>query len=625
MPVSPCDEVAVNHDDPRLLRERVSALERQTHRLKEAVAQGAHIRGQSYKVLDDTLERLALQSIRFEAALDNMAQGLCMLDATHRITVLNRRFATMFGIADQSALTNAWPRELLEAILKVGTLTPPTGEELFMPPEAAAGSAIAPFTRELADGRVVTVDWQSVTGGGWVVTYEDVTEQRRAEARLDHMALHDSLTNLPNRALFRVHLERQLSLLQRGNRFAVLFLDLDRFKAVNDTLGHHIGDTLLQAVAGRLKECVRESDVVARLGGDEFAIIQSDVDQPKSATFLAHRLVEIIGAPFDLDEQQIVVGLSIGIALAPADGLAVNDILKNADLALYRAKAEGRGTYRFFEQTMDALMQERRHLELDLRHALANGELELFYQPLVDMASETVCCFEALLRWRHPSRGLVQPGDFIPLAEEVGLIIPIGEWVLDQACHEAMKWPPEIRLAVNVSVAQFRSPHLVEATAQAVRRSGLAPNRLDIEITESVLMQDTEVTLATLGRLRDLGVRISMDDFGTGYSSLSYLRSFPFSKIKIDQCFVRDLGTGGNSIAIIRAIVRLGHALGMSVTAEGIETAQQLVQLKTEGCNEGQGFLFNRACPADEVPDIITSLNEAAALPFSRSQTELFA
>jgi len=419
-----------------------------------------------------------------------------------------------------------------------------------------------------------------------------------------------------------MHLERELSLIDRGDRFALLFLDLDRFKAVNDTLGHQIGDALLQAVAGRLKECVREGDVIARLGGDEFAIIQSNVEQPISATSLARRLVDIIGEPYDLDEQQVVVGLSIGIALAPADGLTANDILKNADLALYRAKAEGRGTYRFFEPVMDAQMRERRHLELDLRHAIANRQLELFYQPLINMASERVCSFEALLRWHYPARGLVQPGDFIPLAEEFGLIIPIGEWVLNQACHEAVKWPREIRLAVNVSVAQFRSPHLVEATAQALQSSGLAPDRLDIEITESVLMQDSEVTLATLGRLQDMGVRISMDDFGTGYSSLSYLRSFPFHKIKIDQCFVRDLSTSGGSIAIVRAIVRLGHVLGMAATAEGVETEQQLAQLKAEGCTEGQGYLFSQPCPADKVPDIIASLNDTATLPFSRSGTE---
>jgi diguanylate cyclase (GGDEF)-like protein len=614
MPECPRADVG-SRDDPHLLSARIVALERENRLLKEAVSQGGHIRSQSNRVLDSTLQRLELQNIRFEAALDNMTQGLCMLDATHRIAVLNRRFANMFGIADRNALTNASPRELLDATLDAGTLTAPTGQALFMFPQAVTGP-IASLTRGLADGRMVTVNRQPVAGGGWVVTYEDVTERHRTEVRLDHMALHDSLTNLPNRALFRVQLERELRLIGRGERFAVLFIDLDRFKAVNDTLGHHVGDALLQAVAGRLKQCVRESDVIARLGGDEFAIVQCNVEQPLSATSLARRLVDFIGAPYDLDEQQVVVGVSIGIALAPADGLVANDILKNADLALYRAKAEGRGTYRFFEPVMDAQMQERRHLEMDLRRALANRELELFFQPLVNMASAKVCSFEALLRWHHPSRGLVQPGDFIPLAEEVGLIIPIGEWVLDQACHEAVKWPTEIRLAVNVSVAQFRSPRLVEATAHALRRSGLAPGRLDLEVTESVLMQDSEATLATLGRLRDLGVGISMDDFGTGYSSLSYLRSFPFHKIKIDQCFVRDIGTTGGSIAIIRAIVDLGHALGMSVTAEGVETEQQLVQLKAEGCTEGQGYLFSRACPAGKVPDMIAHLNDTAALPF---------
>ena len=468
------------------------------------------------------------------------------------------------------------------------------------------------FSCDLPDGRTITVAQQMIAGGGLVATFEDITEKRKAELMLDHMALHDALTNLPNRVLFRVHLERELKLIGRGEKVAVLFLDLDHFKNVNDFLGHPIGDALLQMVAERLTKSVRDSDVVARLGGDEFAIIQSHADQPTQATALAQRPLDIVGTPYALDDHQIVVGVSVGIALAPTGGMSADDILKNADLALYRAKADGRATYRFFEPAMDAQMQARRHLELDLRRALVNQELTLFFQPLISVATRRVLSFEALLRWRHPTRGLVQPGTFIPLAEEVGLIVPIGKWVLEQACQEAVKWPEEIRLAVNVSAIQFRVPGLVEATTQALRCSGLAPGRLDIEITESVLMDNSQANLVILGQLRDLGVRISMDDFGTGYSSLSYLQSFPFDKIKIDQCFVRDLGRKDASSAIIGAVVHLGRALGMTVVAEGIETEAQLEKITAEGCAEGQGYLFSKPCPASSIGSLMERLNQSA-------------
>jgi diguanylate cyclase (GGDEF)-like protein len=428
---------------------------------------------------------------------------------------------------------------------------------------------------------------------------------KQSQAKLDFLAMHDMLTGLPNRVQFHLHLERELADTSRGQPIAILFLDLDRFKTVNDTLGHHRGDELLAAVAGRLKASVRASDLVARLGGDEFAIIQTNVEQPANATALARRLIDAVAAPYELAGRQAVVGASIGIALAPGDGMTGDDLLRNADLAMYRAKTHGRGAFCFFEPAMDAELQENRRLELDLRRAVADGQLRVFYQPLIEVASGRVAGCEALVRWQHPTRGLVLPGQFVPLAEEVGLIIPIGEWVLEQACRDAAGWPEDVRIAVNVSVAQFRSPALFDAVDGALRRSGLAADRLSLEITESLLLSDAQAALAMLSSLRRLGVGISMDDFGTGYSSLNYLRSFPFDKIKIDQSFVRDLETSESSNAIIRAIVHLGCALGIPVTAEGVETEQQFARVKAEGCAEAQGYLFGRPCQIDEIRKVI--------------------
>jgi diguanylate cyclase (GGDEF)-like protein len=415
------------------------------------------------------------------------------------------------------------------------------------------------------------------------------------------LALHDELTGLPNRRYFSEQLENRFTHQERDQKFAVLSFDLDRFKAVNDTLGHQFGDKLLRQVGERTRTCLRDGDTLARLGGDEFAILQGSVSQPTETSALATRLIEVIAAPFDLDGHQVVVGASIGIAVAPADATDPDQLLKNADMALYRAKADGRGTYRFFEQEMDALMQKRRALELDLRKALVNGEFELYYQPLVNLEKDNICGFEALLRWNHPKKGLIPPLDFIPLAEETELIVPIGEWVLRQACQEAVKWPNDISIAVNISSTQFKARNLAQVVVGALARSGLAAQRLELEITESALLLNTESTLATLHQLRALGVRISMDDFGTGYSSLSYLRSFPFDKIKIDQSFVHNLASDEDSMAIIRAVTGLGSSLGMSTTGEGVETQEELDYLKREGCTEAQGYLFSRPKPASEV------------------------
>jgi diguanylate cyclase (GGDEF)-like protein/PAS domain S-box-containing protein len=439
-----------------------------------------------------------------------------------------------------------------------------------------------------------------------LVAIVDVTERKQAEARIAHMAQHDALTGLPNRVLFHQRLDAALAQLDhRGGLLAVHCLDLDHFKSVNDTLGHPIGDDLLRVVAQRLKDNLRDCDLVARLGGDEFAVIQRDITHPREANDLAARLIAALSANYDIQHHEVVIGASIGIALAPSDGKAADILLRNADMALYRAKADGRGTSHFFEAEMDRRIQARRVLELDLRKAFANNEFDLHYQPLVNLHTDRISGFEALLRWHHPERGMVLPGEFIAVAEEIGLIGPLGEWVLRRACTEAARWPGEIKIAVNLSPAQFRTRGVVQAVLSALAYSGLPPHRLELEITESVLLGETEANLAILHQLREIGARISMDDFGTGYSSLSYLRSFPFDKIKIDRSFVRDLEKRPDCMAIIRAVAGLGASLGISTTAEGVETREQLERLRAEGCTEAQGFLFSAPRPAADVTALL--------------------
>ncbi len=440
------------------------------------------------------------------------------------------------------------------------------------------------------------------SGSAVLVAVVDVTERKQAEARIAYMASHDALTGLPNRVLFHERLDELLARLARGgDHLAVHCIDLDHFKGVNDTLGHPIGDELLKIVAERLRGSLRDSDMVARLGGDEFAVVQCPLHDPNEASSLANALIEIVSKPYEVQGHEFVVGASIGIALAPGDGEEADALLRNADMALYRAKAEGRGTAHFFEPEMDRRIQARRMLELDLRKAFANGEFELFYQPLIQLDTNAVSGFEALLRWHHPERGMIAPGEFIPLAEDIGLIVPLGEWVLRTACAEAMRWPAEFKVAVNLSPAQFRSRGVVKAVMTALAYSGLSAARLELEITETVLLGETESNLATLHQLRELGVRISMDDFGTGYSSLSYLRCFPFDKIKIDRSFVSELSERPDCVAIIRAVAGLGLSLGIATTAEGVETAEQLERVRAEGCTEVQGYLFSPPRPVSEL------------------------
>jgi diguanylate cyclase (GGDEF)-like protein/PAS domain S-box-containing protein len=553
------------------------------------------------------------QHRRFNAALNNLSQGLCMIDAEHNVIVCNRRYLEMFGFSPDKVKPGMSMRDVMRHTVALGNQTQMNADELYANYVERLNAGRASIHRHLADGRVVKVVNEPMPEGGWVVTYEDITERYQAEQNIARMARHDALTDLPNRVLFREKMADGLARVQsQDESMAVLCLDLDNFKTINDTLGHPIGDKLLRGVAERLRSAVGPDDTIARLGGDEFAILQGDAS-PYAAEALAGRLVEVLSTPIVVDGQEINTGISVGIALAPNDGTAADDLMKCADLALYRAKAEGRGLFRFFEPEMDARIQARRALEVDLRKALASGEFHLVYQPLLNLAANELTGMEALLRWNNSERRAVTPAEFIPVAEETGLIVPLGEWVLRRACAEAAQWPDSVRVAVNLSPVQFRNRGLVTTVTQALAAAGLSPARLEIEITEAALLQKDEMTVAMLHQLRALGVRISMDDFGTGYSSLSYLRSFPFDKIKIDRSFIADIERNGDSEAIIRAIAELGASLGIETTAEGIETEEQLELVRRAGCTEVQGYLLSQPRAAADVLDLIAGFRRDAA------------
>ena len=420
--------------------------------------------------------------------------------------------------------------------------------------------------------------------------------------RAGHMALHDSLTGLPNRVLLNERLEHALNFGKPDSIVATYILDLDQFKHVNDTLGHPTGDKLLTMVADRLQQIIRSMDTVARMGGDEFALVLANAEHESDVDAVARRIIRVVSEPYEINGRQVVIGTSVGIAIGrPSQGLLPDQLIRNADVALYKAKHEGRGTFSLFKPQMDALVKERGCLEYDLRKALTAGQFELYYQPLINLADNNISGFEALIRWRHPDKGLVQPGVFIPLAEEIGLIVPIGEWVVREACAMAARWPGKLKVAVNISPAHFCDTALVQTVVDALAASGLAPNRLELEITETNLLQNSVATLSALHQLRDIGVRIAMDDFGTGYSSLSYLQSFPFDKIKIDRSFVEKITEDANSLNIVRAVAALANGLGMASTAEGVETVEQLARIRAEGYTEIQGFLVSKPLPAHEV------------------------
>lgn len=573
--------------------------------LKEAnrAAQNAYAELQLRNEALQTSElELRTQNVRFDAALNNMSQGLCMVDSAEQLIVCNERFVQLFDLTTDTVVPGTKLRDLIARAEVTGRRGPETLRKIYAAQREVIRFGVPSVSvHGEPDGRAIAISHRPMASGGWVATYEDITERRRAESQIAYMAHHDALTGLANRVLFRQQMEEALSRTGRqGGSIAVLCLDLDRFKDVNDSLGHQTGDALLGAVAERLRRCVKDGDSVARLGGDEFAILQLAPSHPDDAGALAQRIVMEIGKPYRIEGQEIIIGTSVGIALSGQECHEAEEFLKQADLALYRAKADGRGTFRFFEPEMDAQLKARRALELDLHKALANGEFELFYQPQVNIKAYQITGFEALLRWHHPERGMVSPEEFIPVAEDIGLISQLGTWVMRQACKEAATWSTKLKVAVNLSPAQFRDGSLAEAVIGALAASGLSPSRLELEITESVLLQDNQRTLQTLHELRTLGVRIAMDDFGTGYSSLSYLRSFPFDKIKIDQSFVRELSTRKDCLAIVQSITALGASLGMVTTAEGVETEEQYLQLRAAGCTEAQGFFLGRPQPAAE-------------------------
>jgi diguanylate cyclase (GGDEF)-like protein len=560
---------------------------------------------------------LRIRNLQFDSAINNMSHGLCFFDPAHRLIVCNDRYVEMYDLPRERIGPGISLAEIVDMRFEAGSFPAMSKEEyLHWRAKVAVSAEPTDSVIELRNGRTFKIRHRPMPDGGWVATHEDITEQRQSEVKIEYMAHHDSLTDLANRVLLNQRLEQALGhRIHREEIVAVHHLDLDQFKAVNDTFGHLAGDKLLKIVAGRLRGLVRDTDTVARMGGDEFVIVQGPIRDPAEATSLAQRIIALISEPYDLDGHQAVIGASIGIAVGPGDGLRPDKLLRNADLALYRAKGDGRGTFRFFEPAMDQQMQARRIMEQDLRKALAAGEFELYYQPVVNLASNEISGFEALIRWNHPEKGMVTPATFIPLAEEIGFIVAIGEWVIRQACSTAAKWPGDLHVAVNISAVQFRSPGLMQVIVGALAASGLHPTRLEIEITETVLLQNKETTLELLHQLRALGVRIAMDDFGTGYSSLTYLQCFPFDKIKIDRSFVKDITENTGSLNIVRAVAALANGMGMTATAEGVETSEQLDKITSEGCTEMQGYLFSKPLPATEIERLFLSGREPRKAP----------
>jgi diguanylate cyclase (GGDEF)-like protein len=572
----------------------------------------------SFKAISDRLRQTLLHAAisgrdvrllasRFDTALNNMAHGLCMLDAQRRLVIANERLPEILGVPAKLFQPGVPVRLLLRDCVKAG-MVPKDGIRHLVAEALLrlSGANHTPLVVELENDRTLTLTFRGMDNGGSVILVEDITERKNTEEQINRLTRYDALTALPNRAFFREKMEQAFKALPRTGQCAILFLDLDQFKQVNDTLGHPCGDELLRIVADRLRQIVRETDVIARLGGDEFVVLQSPSRSPEEAVSLARRIVEELGRPYSVEGHDVVIGASIGIAVAPHDGTDPDLLLKNADMALYRAKSDGRGAWRFFEPDMDLKAKARRRLELDLRNALSDDAFQLHYQPLVSLKTGQIVSCEALLRWPHPERGMISPAEFIPVAEEIGLIVEIGKWVLIKACTEAIQWPAHVNVAVNLSAIQFRRDNVVETVRGALEATGLPPSRLELEITESVLMQDTEATRAVLQELRELGVRISLDDFGTGYSSLSYLHSFPLNKVKIDRSFLLGIEESEKSRTLLHGVARLSAELGMSVVIEGVETEEQLDLIGLDPhIDEAQGFLFSKPLPASTVLQLL--------------------
>jgi diguanylate cyclase (GGDEF)-like protein len=545
---------------------------------------------------------LSEKSQHLDTAINNMTQGLLLFDAGGRLVICNERYMEMFAVSRDIVKPGCTLRDLIQHRKDTGTFVGDVDSycQKFLDPK---GGKAQDTVISVPDGRLFHLIYKRSPDGGWATTLEDITERRRVEAQIEHLAHYDALTNLPNRTLFQRHAEELLAHTSSTD-FAILYIDIDEFKRINDSLGHLIGDEFLRGVSARLVESIGSEDFVARLGGDEFAIVQHNVYSEDDVDELIARIYAALRTPFDCRGHNLAADASIGIALAPRHGRDLQGLLKSADLAMYAAKAAGRRTHRFFEPSMETEVNQRRAMEIDLRAAIEEGGFEIHYQPLVDLGSNAVSGCEALLRWRHPRRGMVSPAEFIPIAEETGLIEEIGDWVLRTACAEAANWPDHVRVAVNVSPVQFRSQALSLKVAAALAETGLDPRRLELEITEAVLIADDDAALVALNQLRELGVRIALDDFGTGYSSLSYLQRFPFDKIKIDRSFVKELARG---TSIIKAVVSIAADRDMVTTAEGVETEEQRATVHALGCTQMQGYLFSPPRPAQEVRALIAA------------------
>ena len=556
-------------------------------------------------------ERLTLEKLRLDRAVNNMTQGLLLFDAERRLVVCNQRYIEMYGLSAEVVKPGSSFHDIIAHRKATGSFTGDVDDYVtrVLHDIHLRNSMVV----DTSDGRSIHILNEPLADGGWVATHEDITERRRIEERITHLAHYDALTDLPNRTMFHEHLRAELAAIADGEEIAVHYIDIDEFKSVNDALGHLVGDALLKSVAAKLSFCAGAGDFVARLGGDEFAIVQSKVTSPEQVTDLVARVFQAIRTPFDCMGHHLTTDASIGIALAPGHGIALDQILKNADMAMYAAKTAGRRTYRFFEPEMDAKVRDRRQLESDLRQAIAHGGLEVYYQPCLSLKDDRITGCEALVRWRHPERGMVSPAEFIPIAEDTGLINEIGEWVLATACRDAASWPDDIRLAVNVSPVQFKSGTLALKIMAALAASNLPASRLELEITEAVLIRDDDAALAILHQLRAIGVRIALDDFGTGYSSLSYLHRFPFDKIKIDRCFVNDIAGPDGSASIVQAVVNLAAARRMTTTAEGVETEDEHKMVQELGCKKVQGYYFGRPLPVLEARALVTRTGEASA------------